>query len=131
MRYQWLAGAFAGATLSLAVPSPAFAESASRFEVTKSAALKWEIGYLVLSAIDAGQTITCLERGICKEANPLFGKHPKARTIIAAKVIGGAAHFVLFNRLNERSPKTALRVAQISAGLQGGVVLLNARFTFH
>lgn len=101
-----------------------------RFAPTRSAALKWEIGYLALSAIDAAQTIHCLNRGVCEEANPIFGKNPKTSTLIAAKVGGSLLHFTAFSILNKRHPKTALRMAQISAGLQGGVVLLNSRFTF-
>lgn len=97
---------------------------------TRSAAMKWELGYLALSAIDAAQTISCLERGICREGNPLFGAHPKASKLILAKLGLGAVHFGAFTLINQRNPKAALRVAQISAGVQGGVVLLNSRFAF-
>ncbi|HET6535995.1 MAG TPA: hypothetical protein VFG41_07400 [Sphingomicrobium sp.] len=105
--------------------------SARRLRGIKSAALKWEIGYLALSGIDTVQTISCLHKGECKEANPIFGKHPKTGTLIAAKLAMGAAHFALFKYANDRSPMTALRMAQISCGIQGSVVLLNARFAFN
>jgi hypothetical protein len=108
----------------------AFSESALRLRGIKSAALEWEIGYLALSGIDTVQTISCLHKGECKEANPIFGKHPKTGTLIAAKLAMGAAHFALFKYANDRSPMTALRMAQISCGIQGSVVLLNARFAF-
>jgi hypothetical protein len=36
----------------------------------------------------------------------------------------------MFNRANERNPKAALRVAQMSCMLQGGVVGFNARLVF-
>lgn len=96
---------------------------------TKAAALRWEMTYLALSAIDTAQTIECLKRGICQEANPLFGKNPSATKLVLAKVGAGLVHFYAFQHTNNRSPKTALRFAQISAGVQGSVVLLNARFT--
>ena len=92
--------------------------------------MKWEIGYLALSAIDGAQTIECLDRGGCEEGNPLLGKHPSTTKLIAIKVGAGLVHFALFNRLNNRNPKAALRLAQVSCGLQGTVVALNARFTF-
>lgn len=112
------------AAAAFAIPTPALAES------TRAAALKWEFAYQTLNVVDAAQTIDCLNRNTCDEANPLWGKHPKAGTIIAAKLVMGAVHFALFDRMRDRNPKAALRLAQISTGLQGGVVLLNARFTF-
>src|SRR5690348_1756727 len=44
--------------------SVAIARSAWAVADTRNAALKWEIGYLALSAVDAGQTISCLHRHI-------------------------------------------------------------------
>ena len=96
----------------------------------RSSALNWELKYLALSAIDTAQTIECLDRGLCEEANPLFGKHPSSAKLIAAKAVFGAAHFAVFNRLNERDPHAAMRFAQGSVIMQGGVVALNARFAF-
>ena len=49
------------------------------------AALKWELGYLALSALDT-------QRNVCEEANPLFGKRPSAKTLIITKLGGGLAH---------------------------------------
>jgi hypothetical protein len=92
--------------------------------------MKWEVGYLALSAIDTAQTIDCLHRGECAEGNPLFGKHPSAGKLIAAKVLFGAAHFALINHVNERNPHAALRLVQGSVIMQAGVVGLNARFAF-
>lgn len=131
MRYQEFVAGAAAAALSIGVPAPARAQSAWGKEATQSAALKWELSYLALSAIDTAQTISCLDKGICSEANPLFGKHPSTGKLIAAKVALSAVHFAIFNHVNGHNPKGALRFAQISAGVQGSVVLLNARFTFN
>jgi hypothetical protein len=107
-----------------------FTRAPLRPEFTKSSALKWEMAFLALSAVDAVQTIECLNRNACEEVNPLFGKRPSTKTIILTKVGGGLSHFALFSYINERSPKTALRAAQVSFALQGTVVLLNARVAF-
>ena len=97
---------------------------------TSSEAMKWEMAYIGMSAVDAAMTIHCLDKGRCEEANPLFGKNPKKSTIIIAKVIGTAVQFTLFNEVRKRDPKMALRVAQISFVAQGSVVGLNARFVW-
>jgi hypothetical protein len=128
MRYPKLAGACA--LLSVFVATPAFADVPWDFQKTRSAAVKWEVGYLTLSAIDAAQTIDCLHRDACTEGNPIFGKHPSAAKLIGAKVGLGLLHFAAFNRLNKRNPRSALRIAQISCVLQGTVVGLNARLMF-
>lgn len=97
----------------------------------KADAMKWEAGYQVLSAIDTAQTVYCLHHDPdCEESNPLFGKHPKAWKLVAAKVVFGGLHFVLVDRLANPNPKAALRVAQISVVLQGTIVGLNARVIF-
>lgn len=111
------------ATSALALAAPAQA-------ATKADAMKWEAAYQVLSAVDVAQTVYCLDRGTCEETNPLFGSNPKAWKLIAAKVAFGGLHYVLVDRLANKDPKTALRVAQISVALQGTVVVLNARFSF-
>jgi hypothetical protein len=88
------------------------------------------MGYLALSAIDAAQTIDCLNRELCVEGNPLLGRHPSAAKLIGVKVGLGLLHFTAFSRINDKNPRGALRLAQISCALQGTVVGLNARFTF-
>ena len=130
MRNQWLVGFSCTVAASLCIPSQAAAQSAWHSADTKSAALKWELGYLALSAIDTAQTIECLNRNACEEGNPLFGKHPSATKLVLAKAGLSLVQFALFSKLNSRDPKMALRAAQISCGLQGGVVMLNARFAF-
>ena len=157
MRYQLLTTALAAGSLSFALPATAYAQSTSyalppvavapapgatfalpstayaqsfQAQRTRSAALKYEIAYLALSAVDTIQTVECIERGRCEEANPLFRKHPRMGRLIAAKVVGGALHFTAFKYISEHSPKGALRFAQGSLLVQGGVVALNARFMF-
>lgn len=104
--------------------------AAMRHRALQAEALRWEIAYLALSAIDAAQAVDCIGRGECTERNPLFGKRPSAGKIILGKAIGSALHFLAFSHLNKRNPKLALRGAQITAGLQGAVLVLNARYAF-
>lgn len=53
-----------------------------------------------------------------QEGNPIFGKHPSAKKLILAKVGLGALHFVAFKALNDRNPRAALRLAQVSCAVQ-------------
>jgi hypothetical protein len=129
MHRKFVIGTFASAALITATPLPA--KSLWESQPAASAAMQWELGYLALSAIDAGQTIECLHRDACEESNPLFGKHPTAGKLLAAKIALGAAHFVLFKRVYDKDSRMALRLAQMSVLTQGGVVALNARFAFH
>lgn len=104
--------------------------AALRMKKARAEARKWEFAYLTLSAVDAVQTISCLKKERCQEGNPLFGKKPSAKTIIATKLGMGIAHYALFSYVNKRDPRQARLGAQISAGLQGAVVMWNATMLF-
>ena len=111
-----------------AVPSQVAPRDAD--QVTRSAAYKWEAGYLALSAIDAAETISCLDRNRCTEGNFIWGRHPSTGKIIAAKIGLSLVHFGIFKLIVDHDAHTGLRVAQVSAVVQGGFVLLNLRHTF-
>lgn len=97
---------------------------------TKRAAVRWEAVYLALNVIDTAQTINCLNRDLCEEGNPLVGRNPSTFKLIAVKAALAGAHLIVFDHLNARNPKAALRWAQIGVATQGGVVLLNLRMGF-
>ena len=125
--YKWQA--------SLAPPSDAAAEAVADQSLriapeqrTKSAAYKWEAAFLALSAVDAAETISCVNRATCTEHNPIWGRHPSTGTIVAAKLGLGLVHFGIFKLVADRDPKTALRVAQVSAVVQGAAVLVRVAF---
>jgi hypothetical protein len=99
-------------------------------QATKSAAYKWEAAFLGLSAIDAAETISCLNRSRCSEGNFIWGHHPSAGKVVAAKLGLGLVHFGIFKLLVNHDPRTALRAAQISAAVQAGFVVINARTAF-
>lgn len=126
--YEWAATAARSEAASQALPDDALRIVPERR--TKSAAYKWEATFLALSAIDAVETISCLNRTTCKEHNPIWGHHPSTGKIVAAKLGLGLVHFGVFKLIADRNPHTALRAAQISAAVQGGVVLLNLKSTF-
>jgi hypothetical protein len=96
-------------------------------EATRKAAMRWEMAFVGLTAIDLIQTVTwCAHHDPC-EANPLVGKHPSATKLILVTGIGTAAHFEFVRRLSRDHPKAALRFAQVSVGIRGTVVGINFR----
>ena len=99
-------------------------------EERQASALRWEAGFLVLGVIDTLQTARCLDRGVCEEANPIWGSEPSTKKLIAARVGLSLAHFAMFKYLNNNNPKAALRFAQVGCVLQGSAVALNARLAF-
>lgn len=99
-------------------------------EQTRKAAMRWEATFLALSTIDLIQTVSCLEGKSCTEGNPVWGSNPKTSHLIIGKIIGGAVHFYAVDRISRRNPKAALRIAQFSVAVQGGVVGLNFRGEF-
>jgi hypothetical protein len=117
--------------LTIACAALALCTAAPAAAATKADAMRWEAAYEVLNAVDAVQTAYCVHHvGGCEEANPLLGKHPSTAKIIAAKVVLGGLHFAIVDRMANRNPKAAMRVAQVSVGLQGAVVGLNMRIVF-
>ena len=60
MRYHRFFGVLAPAALALSIPAPASAQSVWNGADTQSAALKWELSYLAMSAVDTVQTIECV-----------------------------------------------------------------------
>ena len=89
-----------------------------------------EIAFQALNLLDAVQTISCLDRHVCREGNPLFGSHPSPGRVVGMKVGFGVLHFVAARLLNDRNPRMA-RIFQIATiGIQGGVVAANLRFGF-
>jgi hypothetical protein len=112
------------------LPIAAATDESERRKRLSRHALRWELAYLTLSAVDAAETISCINRGKCYEGNPLLGKGAGARTLILAKVGGGVLHFLGFQHVRRRNPMAALRLAQVTTVMQGGVVMLNAQVAF-
>jgi len=111
------------------IPGPDHAYWVQRAHI-EDRAVKWEIAYQALNLIDAAETLDCLHRHVCQEANPLFGKHPSTGRLIGTKVALGLVQYFVWKRTFDRVPSRALKIAQISAVVQGGVVAANLRFVF-
>lgn len=107
--------------------APNTVATARNAALLRARALRWELAYLGLGVIDAAQTINCLNDGICVEGNPIMGKNPTPAKLLLGRLALGSIHFAVFNAINKRNPKTAMRVAQISCAVQGATVLFNAR----
>lgn len=91
---------------------------------------KLEMVYLGLSAVDAIQTIDCLNRNVCYEINPIYGRNPSTEKVIGIKVVSGIIHYLIIGELYKMDPKLTRTIQYISIGLQGGVVAANLRFAF-
>jgi hypothetical protein len=97
----------------------------AQWRATRRDAMRWEMGYFALSAVDAAQTIDCLHAHTCHEVNPIYGRHPSTARIILTKLAGGAVHYWLFKGMNKKNPWEARLAAQLSVGLQGFIVGIN------
>lgn len=117
------------------IASPAAAQTYGPVDTDQRAkdrreAERWEAAYQVLSVVDAVQTIDCLDRRVCVEVNPIYGRNPSKGKIIGVKLIGGVLHYVLFEYIADRDPKAAKVFSKVSVFVQGGVVAANLRFVF-
>lgn len=81
---------------------------------------KLEIAFQVLGATDAALTVYCLEKGTCREGNPIFGKQPGAALVIGSRVAGGAAHYFLAREASKHHPG----ITRI--GVIGSIILMTA-----
>jgi hypothetical protein len=107
-----------------------FSTPAMATEPTWEEIKKLEIVYQSLSAVDAIQTIDCLNRNICYEANPIWGRYPSTEKIIGIKVVSGIIHYLLVKEIYERDPKAARTFQYVSIGVQGTIVAANMRIAF-
>jgi hypothetical protein len=105
-------------------------DAQKRYDSVRKDATRWEIAYQVLNVVDAAQTIDCLKRKVCVEANPLLGKRPSTEKIVGVKSAVGVIHWFLFTKIRKHDPYKARTMARVSVVLQGSVVAANMRFTF-
>lgn len=114
------------ALVCIATPGAALAQERD----DQREALRYEIAFQALNLADLAITLDCVNRNVCHEANPIFGRNPSDRELIFGKALGGAVHWLIFDHLRERDPRAARLFSQASVALQGGVVMANLRFTF-
>ena len=116
-----------------ASPEPRFEKSADDADTKRHKMMevngRLEAAYQVLNITDLAETVYCLDRHRCQEANPIFGHHASNGTIIAGKAIGGMIHFATYSLIKD-NPKTTRLFEIISIAVQGGVVAWNATICF-
>jgi hypothetical protein len=118
--------ALAGAMLALCA-RPAHAREADGWDKIK----RMEIAWQALNLADLAETETCLRhRDGCHEANPLMGRDPSTGKLVAVKLGGGLAHYLIARAIAERDPHAARLFEWVSLAVQGGVVAANLRFVF-
>jgi hypothetical protein len=87
-----------------------------------------EIAFQALNLLDAAQTVSCLNRNVCREGNPLFGSNPSTGKVMGIKAGFGVLHYVVARFIHDRDPGAA-KIFQIATiAIQGGVVAANLRF---
>ena len=89
-----------------------------------------EIVYQVLNAVDAVQTISCLDRGVCHELNPLLGRNPSAGKVLAFKAASGGVYYLVTKLLQAEAPGAVGAWQITSIAIQGGAVAWNMQFVF-
>ena len=89
-----------------------------------------EIAYQILNAVDAAQTISCLNREVCHELNPILGSHPSTQRIIGFKLATGGAHYLVTRLLQAKAPAAVKSWQTLLIAVQGGVVAWNMQVTF-
>ena len=111
--------------LVLSLPTSAFAqekkESDTKFHVA--------IGtVLVLQGMDLASTTACLQRGACREANPLMRSLADRPFAFGAVKMGlVAAEQIALWQLHRKHPKAAWWTAVALGAISGVVVIQNAR----
>jgi hypothetical protein len=88
----------------------------------------WRYAGWAMAVADIASTQSCLKRGTCQEANPLYGKNPSLGKMLAIRVPLEVAIDFAARELFKSHPNTAIRVVQVKTIGTGVVVGLNLRF---
>ena len=91
---------------------------------------KLEAAFQVLNIVDTLQTISCLQRRVCHEANPILGKRPGTMKLIGYKLASGALHAGITDLLIKHDQAMVKPWLYATVVVQGGVVGFNMRTMF-
>lgn len=80
-----------------------------------------EYTFHALNLADGLLTARCLDRGRCREANPLLGRNPSPFRLVGVKLLMSGLHYAGYRQLIDRNPKQARLVNMISVGVMAGV----------
>ena len=98
--------------------------------VTKAEAIRLEVIFQALNALDWVLTKNCLDRGTCVEKNFLWGEQPDMTKMALAKVALGAVHAAYAAWLFKNKPFAVKPMQYMSIGIMGGAVAWNAQYSF-
>lgn len=100
------------------------ADDENRLNKLRGRVKRLEITYQALNAVDAIQTIICIQGKNCQEGNPILGKRPGVSKILAFKAAAGLIHYTAYRiGLNDKQNlKSTLLMEWITVGVQGFVV---------
>ena len=114
-------------------PDPRFSDKAT-YRLKRSIAWrdvrKLEAAFQVLNIVDTLQTISCLQRRVCHEANPILGKRPGTMKLIGYKLASGALHVGITDLLIKHDQAMVKPWLYATVVVQGGVVGFNMRTMF-
>lgn len=89
-----------------------------------------EILFQVLNLADAAATISCVERRICDEKNPLYGSaRPSWARVAGIKAGTGALHYMIYRVLAKGDTRLAKIFELTTVTIQGAAVLWNLTVT--
>ena len=90
-----------------------------------------EVAYQLLGALDAAQTISCVKKPTCQEANPLLGKRPSVAGVVGFKLAAGLLHYIgMRHEVKRDRLGSALTFEIVTISVQGVVCGLNFRNAF-
>ena len=91
---------------------------------------KWRMRLQIANAADVATTAICLNKGTCREGNPLYGSSPSTGRIIAIKGAVGLGEWVLLGELAKSDPEAAKWVAIVATVVTASIATANLRFAF-
>ena len=114
-------------------PDPRFSDKATyrlKRPIAWRDVKKLEAAFQVLNIVDTLQTISCLQRRVCHEANPILGKRPGTMKLIGYKLASGALHVGITDLLMKHDQAMVKPWLYATVVVQGGVVGFNMRTIF-
>lgn len=92
--------------------------------------LNMEYAFQFFNALDYATTQRCLDRNTCVEGNPLIGRDPSTKKMIAIKAGAAAFHYGVIRFMADRDPEIAWIAQLVTTAFQAGVVGWNMQFQF-
>ena len=98
--------------------------------ISREEAIRLEIIFQALNALDWGTTAHCMSRESCVEGNPIWGENPDLGKMALIKIGVGALHAAYSYFLYENAPRVLKPFQYSSIVVYSGVVAWNLQFAF-